>query len=163
MKPTSIETTLAYEKLKVIKEGEVCAYDTLRTAIGKNPQGDGYSFIASARRRVEREQECVLEAVDNVGIKRLPPREVINRGAKDLVQIRRGVREGMRRQTTVVPVESLLLSNEDKIQFHTQLSHFGVLAQMTKPGTAKKIAAAVEQSQRILPAAETLALFKNGK
>ena len=159
MKPQSIETSLAYQRLKQLKEDEVCPYDELRTIIGKNPQGDGYPYVVSARRKVERELECVLLPIKGVGIKRLPPRDVINKGAKDLKGIRRSVNQGLRRQTTIVPVEEQRLSNDEKIQFHGQLAAFGALNAITKPSAIKKITEATTGAARTLPATDTLNLF----
>lgn len=165
MLETSVETKLAIVELKKLQEGEVCSYEALRAAIGKDPQGDGYVFVKSARRKVEKENDCVLEAVPNVGIQRLKPREVVNRGARDLAHTRRSVRGALRRQITLTPVEKVgELTNEDRIQYHAQLSHLGMLSHALKPKVAKRIEERVSSSNSRLEVGGVLELMakKNG-
>lgn len=160
MNNTAIETTLAATELRKLEVGDLCPYTRLREVIGKDPQQEGYAFVASARRKIERELECVLEAIPNVGIKRLASREVLNRGGKDLRHIRVTTRRAMKRQTTLVPVErSNGLSNEEKLAFHTNLSMLGILHHVGKPSSRKKISAAVDTACKTLPVTETLRLF----
>lgn len=158
----AVETTMAYQELKKLKPGEMCPYSTLAAVIDKNPQTDGRGYVRTARGMVERELQCVLVAISNEGIKRLAPREVINHGGKDLKHIRKSVARGTRRQITIVPVEQAKeLSNEERIKFNLQLSQFGILRQVMKPATAKKIEAAVIESSKALPADATIRLFLN--
>lgn len=159
----AIETTLVIELLKDLAIGEVCGYDRIRAVIDKDPQGDGYPFVMSARRRIEKQNDCVMEAVPNVGIKRLPPREVINRGARDLGRIRRGITRGMRRQTTLVPIEATGLDAPDRQAFLANLSHFGLLGIVMRPRVRREIGEAVARAGRALDAGSTLALFAKRK
>lgn len=159
MKAESIETTLAAEELKKLQPGDVCAYAVLEAVIGCDPQGKGYQYVASARRKVEKELDCVLDVERGVGIKRLMPREVVNRGGKDIAHIRRSSRRGLRRQTTLVPVESESMSNEERIKFHGNLSMLGILHHMTKPTTRKSVEAASHAANRVLNTGDILQLF----
>ena len=165
---TAIETIMAREELRKLQPGDICEYQTLRAAMSMDPQGEGYGFVTTARKQVERENQCVLEAIPNVGIKRLVPREVINKGGRDIEHVRRSIKHGMRRQITIVPVESVgQLSNEERIKFHGQLAQIGVLAQFVKPSSRKRIEAAARENQQRLSPREILALFQprheNGK
>lgn len=160
----SVETQLAYIELKQLKEGEVCSYETLKQAIGADPQSGGYGYVMSARKRVEKENECVLQAETNVGIRRLTAREVINRGGKDLSHIRRSTKSGLRRQITITPVERMAdLNNEERIQFHTQLSHMGILAHIMRPKATKLIEEKVTVQNGRLDAGKVLELFSGRK
>lgn len=156
----TIETTLAYQELKKLQPGEVCSYETLRAVIDKDPQRTGYTFIFSARRMVEREVECVLEAVPNVGIKRLPPREVINRGGRDLKGVRRRIHSGLRRQSTVVPIEQQGdLTLEERQKFNVQLSQFGILQAVAGRKAVNRIGAAVARSSQPIESKDALRLL----
>ena len=159
---TSIETTLAYDLLKNIQIGEVCPYQVLQEKIGKNPQKEGYGHVMSARKRAERELECVFEAVHNLGITKLKPRGVINKGVKDLKHIRKSVHNGTRRQSTLVPVEAHgELNSEERHRFHVNLSHFGILGAVMKPSVRKKIGDMVEKYNKVLDPKETISLFSS--
>jgi hypothetical protein len=156
----SIETTMAYQELKKLQVGEICSYETLRGVIDKDPQAEGYPYVKSARRMVERELQCVLEAVINQGIRRLPPRDVVNRGGRDLRHVRKSIGRGMRRQVTIVPIEQNgELNNEERVKFHTQLSQFGILRHVMKPAATNAIEQKVAEASRSIPAKETLKLF----
>lgn len=158
---TSIEAVMAREELRKLLPGDICPYELLERAMSKDPQKEGYPYVSTARRQVERENQCVLEAIPNVGIKRLMPREVINRGGRDISHVKRSVRSGIRRQITVVPIESVGgLNNEERIKFHGQLAQLGVLSQFTKPTARKRIEAAVSQHAARISPAEVLALFQ---
>lgn len=159
----SIETILAEQELRKLKEGDLLDYGTLGALIGKDPQRGGYHHVKAARRKVEKELGCVFEASPNIGIKRLIPREVLNRGGRDIKHVRMSIKSGFRRQTTLVPVEEQKLTNDERVKFHAQLSAFGVLAHMTRPSAIKKIEAAATTAARTIPAKETLALFGGGK
>ncbi len=156
MNDTAIETTMAYAELKKLRPGETCAYEALRAVMGCDPQGDGYGYVSTARKRVERELECVLEAVPNIGIKRLVAKEVVHKGSRDLAHVRRSVRAGLRRQVTLVPIEGTHLSEEERKRFHLQMACMGALKLATAPRTVKRIAEAVNTQQ--ISAAETLRL-----
>jgi hypothetical protein len=160
---TAIESLLAFDLLTstLTEVDKTCRYELLRDAIGVDPQrGPGYGYVTTARARFERERDCVLEAVPNIGIRRLPSRDVINRGGRDLAHIRRSVKRGMRRMVTLVPVEQHGdLSNDERKVFHAHLSHLGVLGMMTRPTATKKIGAAAENARRSIPAEQALRLF----
>ncbi len=157
---TAIETSLTAEMLKDLPIGSVAGYDEIRKLIDRDPQGDGYSFVMSARRRIERQCECVFEAVPNVGIKKLPPREVINKGSRDLVHIRRGIDTGMRRQITLAPIEANAgLSEPERQAYLGNLSHFGLLKIVTRPRVNRLISNGVKTAGHVLDSEATLALF----
>ena len=161
MKPQTIETQLAAQRLRKLQPGETCAYEELRAAIGIDPQeGKGYGYVSSARSIVERELECVFECVPNVGVKRLLPREVINRGGRDLKHVRKSVRHGLRRQTTIVPL-SADLPPEERTRVQLNMSYFGMLDAVTRPSNRKVIEAKIQDAARVLPPAETLEFFTN--
>lgn len=159
MKQQTIETQLAAQRLRELKAGEVCAYEDIHSLIGVDPQdGKGYGYVSSARAIVERELSCVFECVPNVGIKRLVPREVVNRGTRDLKHVRRSVRSGLRRQTTLVPFTAEM-SPEERSKAHLNMSHFGMLEMATRPAAQKRIEQRVTEAARTLPPAEMMDLF----
>lgn len=162
IKDQSVETILALDCLEknLLAPGALCSYETLTAAINMNAQTDGYTYVKTARRQFERKHECVLEAIPNEGIRWLEPRQVINRGARDMKHVRVSTSHAWRRQTTLVPVErQKALTNEERIKFNQQLSVIGVLRHMTKPAQVKKIESASDQAQKALPVGDTLALF----
>ena len=161
----SIESILAAQLLRELKDGETCSYDSLKEKIGKDPQGDGYGFVMTARRAVEREGQCVFEAIANEGIKRLAPREVLNRGASDIGHLKRSQRWAMNRQITLVPIEKQgTMQPEERSRFLTQLSHLGILGHLMKPKSVKRLEAACATKNEPLPTSEILRLFApNGK
>ena len=142
MNDTAIETTMAYAELKKLQPGETCAYEALRAVMGCDPQGDGYGYVSTARKRVERELECVLEAVPNIGIKRLV--------AKDQVA-------ALDRNQRHLPAESGPDAAPNMRQVPAALvDYLGALKLATAPRTVKRIAEAVNIQQ--ISAAETLRL-----
>ena len=161
----SIEAMLAAQLLRDLTEGATCSYEALREKIGKDPQGDGYGYVMTARRMIERENQCVFEVVPNEGIKRLPPRGVLNRGAKDIEHMKRSTSHAMRRQSTLVPIEKQQeMTPEERSRFLTQLSHLGILRHIMRPKAVKQLDAAVVARNDALPSADVLRLFAaNGK
>jgi hypothetical protein len=163
---TAIESVLAFSEFEkvLLTDGDMIPYEALAAVIGKDPQNDGYGYVMTARRRFEREKDCVLQPVPNVGIKRLMNREVVNCGPRDLKHIRGSARRASRRLSTLVPIEKQQsLTKEEQRAFLTSFSQLGILSHMLKPSTTKKIAAATETAARVLPVSETLALFGGKK
>jgi hypothetical protein len=164
VKEQSIESILARQRLQKLKDGESVTYDELAVIIGKNPQTSGYGMVMTARRQVEREQACVLECITNVGLKRVVPREVVNRGGRDLKHIRRSTKRAMHRQATLADDQKQAeMNNEERKKYSEQFSQLGILAHMQKPAQRKKIAVATESAARALPPADALALFLKPK
>jgi hypothetical protein len=162
----SVEAILAEQELlkHLQQEGNTCPYEALRAAIGKDPQGDGYPYVFSARRKIEREKDWVLDVDRTNGIKRLAPREVINRGAKDIKHVKGSLRRAFQRQSTLVPIEKQgRLDAAERTQFLLRLTHISLLRQMLRPSATKRIETAVMDQQKMLPSAEVLKLFTNGK
>ena len=154
---TAVETKMAYIELKKLGVGEVCSYEQLKKAIDCDPQGDGYGYVKSARERLERELECVFEAIPNEGIKRSTAREVINRGGRDIAHIRRSVNRGFRRQSTLVPIaDSEDLTQEERTKFFAQVSLLGAMRLATKPRVVDQLEKAVVSAS--MPAREVLQL-----
>jgi hypothetical protein len=167
MKSSSLESSLAFQKFQETAKsaGDICTYDVMGAAIGKDPRAEGYAAVMSARRRFERENDCVIVTIDGTGYKRLSPQEVVtDRGPRDIRGVRRKVRQSLRRQATVIPSFSGgSLPNEVKQQALAQMSILGALNQMTKPSARKKIAEAAVAAARIIPGKEALALFAKWK
>lgn len=158
----AIESILVFGEFEkqLLQDGDICPYESLKGVIDKDPQGDGYGYVYTARKRFQREKECVLEVIPKVGIKRLNSRGTINWGVRGMKHVGRSARRVMGGLATLVPIEKQkALTKVEQNSFLTLFSQAGIINHMMKPSATKRIAAATESASRILPASETLALF----
>jgi hypothetical protein len=162
----SVESILAEKALDaaLTKPGDVCTYEALKGALGKDPQGEAYSYVFSARRRFERKKDCVLDVLPKTGIRWLTAEEVVKlKFERDADHLRRSQKRALRRQKTALNTDSEKALGPEGIRKRNQnLAFLGTLTAMSKPKMERTIAAAADQSSRVLGAMEVLKLLGNG-
>lgn len=166
IRDASVESILAEKALDaaMTAPGTMCSYVDLQAALGKNPQGEGYPYVSTARRRFERKHNCVLHAIHNEGIKWMTAEEVARqKWDHDSGHIRRSAKHALRRQKTLLTEEAEKALGPEGIKKRNQnLAFAGVLAMVSKPKVERRIAEAADQSSRVLAASEAAKFFAEG-
>lgn len=158
----SLETRLLYERLRKLKVGEVVTYGELTGIIGQDVQAAGRGALRSARHIAQRDHQIVLDAINNVGLKRLSDRETVASAGQTLNKVRRTAQRGIDRLAAVSDFDAL--QDEEKAQHNASMSALAVVKLMAKPKSVTRIAAAVNTSNTgQLPVARTLELFRGPK
>lgn len=154
----SIDSQLLAKLLREVEPNGVITYEQMNGQINRDcsPGGKAYGCLMTARRIVQREDQIVFDAVPNEGLKRLTNDDIARAGDGFVARIRRAARRGIR-VLACVKFESL--SNEDKIAHSASASQLGVLSEVAKASSTKRIASAVKESQEKLPVGKTLELF----
>lgn len=155
----SYETQQLVEKLKAVVTAEnyaVVPYSELSKIIGYDVQGDGYSYLKSAREIVERDTGRLIGVVAGEGVKLLTPEEQVAVGPDTLQRLKRATTKGIRR---IGRVQVDRLTDDQRLDYHTTASVLGAVHLFTKPKSVSKIEAAVSKASDKLPIGETLRLF----
>jgi hypothetical protein len=155
----SLETRLLYERLRKMVVGETVTYRELTGIIGQDTQRGGRSALRSARHIAQRDNQIVLDAIQNVGLRRLSDRETVATAGQALNKVRRTAQRGIDRLTAVSDFDAL--PDADKAQHNASISALAVVKLMAKPKSVDRIAGAVNTTNTgQLPVARTLELFR---
>lgn len=165
----SVEARLLYARLKDVSVGEVVRYTEL-AAIGghsmERDEGTGkrrfpsklHSALSTARRRAQKDDFIILDAVYGEGLKRLSDHEIVGTSQRYIDGTRRASRRAAKRLACVVDFDDL--PAEAKVQHNTYMSLFGALSTITKAHAVKKLEGRVQQAHQQLPLLKTLEAFK---
>jgi|6_EtaG_2_1085325.scaffolds.fasta_scaffold00659_14 hypothetical protein len=168
----SVEARLLYARLKEVSIGEVILYTEL-AAIGGRPMKTDedtgklidrrfplelYGALSTARRRAQKDDGIILDAVYGEGLKRLNDHEIVGTSQRYIDGTRRASRRASKRLACVADFDSL--PAEDKVHHNTFMSLFGALAVITRAKSVKKLEGHVQQAHEQLPLVKTLEAFK---
>jgi hypothetical protein len=153
----SIDTQTIERLLITSAIGEVISYDAMTSAIGRDVR-DARHLIASACRRLLREQHMVFAAVVNVGLKRLDDAGKIGAGQWHLQRVRRQAKFAVDKTTAVEDFDAL--PNALKVEHNVVLAQAGVLKHFTSRKTAKRIGEGVNAPTKRLSLQDSLAAMK---
>lgn len=151
------DTRLLYSLLSKAEIGETVTYAAMTGQLGRSVTGAD-SYLQSALRMIERDEEMVFASVRGVGYKRLSDRDIANTvGDNALTRIRKMSRKAAK---TLTIAKDENLSNDERIKRNTGLSFMGALHHMTKPKQIEKLENAVRSSASELAIGKTLEMFK---
>lgn len=155
-----IDTRLLYDRIKLLKPGEVLEYKELSKIIGRDVRAKGRTNLNYARYMAQRDDMVVTCAVSKVGIKRLTDEENVSTvGESARARISKVARNAGRKLGCV---NFDTLSNPQKIQHNAEMSHLGALKLFATNTTAKRIVSKVTDVKfGQLAIAETLEAFKD--
>lgn len=102
------QTAAAVELLGRCPAGGVVTYRSLAQAIGEDAQGHGRHHVARARHILQRERRMVFEAVENRGLRHVPPAERLRFGEYRRRRALRQARRGLDELKTVTDLDTPL-------------------------------------------------------
>lgn len=168
----SVEARLLYARLKEVSIGEVVLYTELAAIGGRPMETDEdtgklidrrfplelYGALSTARRRAQKDDGIILDAVYGEGLKRLNDHEIVGTSQRYIDGTRRASRRASKRLACVANFDDL--PAESKVQHNTFMSLFGALAVITRAKSVKKLEGHVQQAHEQLPLVKTLEAFK---
>ncbi len=156
----NIDALTLCDRLQAAEVGEVVTYAELSELIKRDVQRDARYVLASAQKRLQRDNRILFGAVRGVGIKRLNDEETVRVGATSMTKIRREARRGMQK-TACANFDAL--SDEGKVQHNTSLSMLGALHLMTTSRKIKALKETIKNTGGKLSLGRTLELFQGSK
>ena len=139
-----IETKRIYERICKMEPGDILKYEELGTLIDQDIQGTaGRSYLASARKKAQNENQIVLMTLRKVGIKRVStPDEYFKLSEDSITRIRKSARKAHKRQSCI-DYDSLTQEEKNKhnlLQTYTYfINNSGKKPQLDKLENAVKV------------------------
>lgn len=153
----SIDTKTLLDRLRLAAVGDLLSYEELSKLIDRDVQGKARHCLESARRGVLRKNRYVFGVILNVGLKRLDDVEIVNTGQSAQ---RHSLRHNRRSQRVLLAAEYEKLAPAVQVRLNTYLTSMKLQEFVAGERAAKKIEAAVMQTQKRLPLQDSLALFR---
>lgn len=151
------DTRLLYALLSKAQIGEVVTYEQMSKQLDRRVTGSE-SYLQSALRMIERDDDKVFASVRGVGYKRLSDSDIATTiGVAATRKMRRAARRTMR---TLAIARDEHLNNNEIISRNTALSFMGALHHMTKAKTMERLETAVRANAGELAIGSTLEAFK---
>lgn len=154
----SIDTTQIADLIRKLDIGQTLSYDTMRAAIGRDPQREARGALDSARRVVLKEDGIVTACVPKVGVKRLDDGEIVDAGAQSLTHIRRTAGRAAVRLTKVRDYAAL--PREAQTRHNLHLTLFQLIKHETSAPHVKRLGEAVDKAAQPLAIGSALDLCK---
>ena len=146
------KTRTLVELLRTVALGALITHEAIIKAIGVSDKAAASGFLNTARRRLLREELILFDTVRGEGLRRCIPGDTVGRGT-----FRRGVHRASGRDLKRCEAEAVNyegLTNQQQNTLNVETATAGVLRLSTTMKTQKKLAAAVEESNVTLTAAE---------
>lgn len=153
----SAEANILIKRLKKLAVGELVGYDELSRLISGDVQGKHRYLLDTARRAMLNEDRSVVECVWGEGMKRLEDEAIPAIGTQARGRIHRISKKAAKKMSCA---DFAKLSNEQKLEWNTNMSLMGALALVTKRSKVLELKAAVKATEDRLPLNKTLELFK---
>lgn len=149
-------------RLEALAVGETVSYADLSKIIGEDVQRKRRSALRTARAHLLRTRRLVLEAVRDVGIKRVDGAELVNVVSDGVARGRRHFGRVAQKSASCTSEGYAGLSPEERVRLDASRAIAQAIRKVTSGGGVKRIEVAVEQSTQI-PVEATLALFTRGR
>lgn len=146
----SVDTQVLIKRLSASTVGETITYEELSALIGRDVQNGARGFLATARRRLKRDERMVFAPVYKIGVKRLDDIGIVKAGQAGITHVRNHARR--------VTHTLLCLGNYDalprgeQVAYNVTVAQAGMLAHITKTSTVKKIEQRVPTTEDAVPA-----------
>lgn len=155
----SIDTQTLERVLLTVEMGDVVSYKKLSEAIGRNVQNGAWHLLQSARHRVQREYDILFEPVRGEGLKRLDDAAIVGTVTATFNRVKNIARRGRQKIACVQDFDAL--PNDVKVKHNVAASIFGVLGQLTKESSVKKLEGQITNGKHdALPVAKFLDAMK---
>jgi len=156
----SIETQQLTERLRKAEPGETIPYGELSAIVSTSVQADrGRGWLTSARKRVERDDGIVFDAVHNEGLRRRTNEDFTPALAKDVEKNRRQARRAMRRAACC---DIGTLDADSALRYHADVTRLGMIEHIASENSRKRLTQAVEKRQGQLPWLAGMKTLTNG-
>lgn len=141
------------------KQAEI-SYEELSSSIGRNVQMNARGLLSTARKRIEKDFQIVIEPVMNEGLRGTTDYAGI--GGKTNAHLHRHSQKHRKRILNAITGKEL--SPEQILPLAVELSKLGATALFTRRQTPKQLTAYIQEHNILeLPTQQTLKLFQNGK
>ena len=146
----SSDSVAVMRVLEHVAIGEVVSYATISEAIGRDIT-KFRNALESARRAVQRDKQMIFDVVRGIGMARLNDSDIVDLSDKARAHVRRHARRTAKK---LVCVNYEALSREKQTKHNAALSMFGVISELSSPGSVKRLEQRIEQTGSSLPAAK---------
>lgn len=151
-------TKLLIECLLKFQTNEVCFYQEILKAIGKDKMDmQARAIISKSRRRLLKDHNMVFDTVRKQGLKRLSDEDIVKLGANGVKQIRKSAQRTTQKMVTV---DYEKLSDQGKTTHNTFLSVLGTLSAIAQPSKIAAVQREVQNSKIQLSIGSTLEALK---
>lgn len=152
----SADARLIYQRLRKAAPDEVVPYADLVAEVSR-PLDEIRGAIATAVRRLLRDDGRVFTNVRTVGLKRCTDTQIVDAATGDTDAIRRRARRGVERLTKVVDYASLPPAHQ--VEHTARMSVLGAIAMFARETSVERVRAASQGRASELPIAETVQAF----
>lgn len=137
--------------LRAAEVGDVIQYAELTHAIGRDVQGAARSVLETARAIVQREHRMVFDCSRNEGLRRLSDSEIVDLSDGAMDKIRRTAKRTAKK---LVCVDYDAMPREKQVKHNAALSMLGVMSELSKDSSVKRLAEETRKSGDQLPVAK---------
>lgn len=147
----STDTKTIANLLRKAAVGDVVTYAEMNEAIRRDVTGPARGALEAARRIVLREHRMVFDCIRSSGLKRLADSEIVDLSDKAMDSIRRTAKRTARK---LVCVNYDDMPNDKKTKHNASLSMFGVISELSKNSSTKRLEAEIAKQGDQLPVAK---------
>lgn len=152
----SADARLLYQRLKAVAPGEIVKHGDLEAAVSR-PLSAIRGSVATALRRILRDDGMVFANVRGVGYLRCGDEAIVDNASADTAHVRRSARRAVERLTKVESFADLPAGKQ--IEHTARLSVMSAISSMAKESGIAKIRKAATGRSTELPLADTVRAF----
>lgn len=152
----SADARLLYQRLKRAAIDELVPYGDLTKEVSR-PLHEIRGAIATATRRLLKDDGRVFACVRSEGLKRCTDADIVDGATADTDAVRRKARRGVEKLTKISDFAAL--SPARQLEHTTRMSVLGAIATMTRETSVEKVRSAAQGRSSELPLAETVRAF----
>ena len=132
----SAETERIINRLKKMEAGDILTWMEMHEVAKVKERDKLRGCLATARKHLLSEDQACFAAIKGVGLKRLPPGEVVEQEGTTASKVRRTVKASLRRLSTVNPDD---LPQQGAQQHRMTSASLGAIALCVKPSNLDKV------------------------
>jgi hypothetical protein len=132
----SAETEKLINRLKKMEACEILTWMEMHEVAGLADRAKLRGCLVTARKHLLSEDQACFAAIKGIGLKRLPPGEVVDQEGTTASKVRRTVKASLRRLSTVNPDE---LPQQGAQQHRITSASLGAIALCVKPSNIDKV------------------------
>ena len=152
------DTKVLEHLLRECDVGEIVTYEAMSKALGRDVRKFCWGNLSTARKAIEKELQCVFQAIANEGIRRED-----DEGKLKVAEgrIKRATNAARRTVETLSRVDYQKLPDDKKVEHDALSTQAAVVYQFGKHATRKKILSKVKEASQQLSIGETLKMFSD--
>jgi DNA-binding winged helix-turn-helix (wHTH) protein len=152
----SSDARLIYQRLRQAAPGEVVKHGDVEAAVSR-PLSAIRGSLATALRRVLKDDGMVFANIRGVGYLRCQDEAIVDQASADTAHIRRAAKRAGERLTKVADYAALPPAKQ--LEHTTRLSVVAAICDMTRENAISKVRAAAQGRSGQLPLVETIRAF----